>query len=248
MAKVLGNYNHVVFMNNDIIVPKGTFELLYHDLKFFPLVVPTTAMKGSGIPQQSFEAVHRIKSMFYEEFLMNPFNTQSIQDMLLVKRQHELKKRAQGLLHPHSKLTTIPSFRWFIYPRFNGFLFCINITGLSAKQIPYDEYTFFDPHNIMIHQEEYVTDRFYEKYITPVIEKYAFAYHYKSVTVRASYNPKNTDKRNDITFYHPDLQHNTTKVTSALLPIQDMIQREMSDHRTLFFNRRDVCCTLYKSL
>ena len=198
-------------MNNDIIVPAGTFELLYYDLQTFPLVVPITAAKGSGIPQQSIESVFNIGSLFYEDFLMNPFNTQSIQDMMLLQRQKELDRRRNGYIHPHSEHTTLPSFRWFIFPRFNGFLFCINITGLSAKNIPYDYYTFFDPHNIMIHQEEYITNRFFQEHITPVIEKYAFAYHYKSVTVRASHNSKKNDTRNDLSFYHPDAVHAEAK-------------------------------------
>lgn len=203
VAKLLKNYNHIVFMNNDIIVPRGTFELLYYDLKFFPLVVPTTAYKGSGIPQQSFEAVHKISNMFYEEFLMNPFNTPEIQRTMLQERSRELKERSTHIFKTHTT-TAIPSFRWYIYPRFNGFLFCINISAVSEKNIPYDEFTFFNPHDLMIHQEEHITDLFYERYITPVIEKYAFAYHYKSVTVAVAGRNQKIDKRENLSFYHTE--------------------------------------------
>jgi hypothetical protein len=57
--------------------------------------------------------------------------------------------------------------------------------------------------------------------LLPAVDKYTFVYHEKSVTVKAAHyiSGSNNETRNDISLYHPELQHRSEgSVPVAVFP------------------------------
>lgn len=71
-----------------------------------------------------------------------------------------------------------------------------------------------------VFQEDLLTARmFSQNLLLPVVNKYTFVYHEKSVTVKAAHyiSGSNNETRNDISLYHPELQEHTRQ-REAILP------------------------------
>lgn len=231
-------------MNNDVLIPRGSLNVLYDSMQYHEVVCPVTTLKGAGhhppqalvnnFPQYTFEdndsgILSNDNFRSYETFVDNPLNMQTIQDSLCRMRKIRtygkwFKKYSEDkmlhandfTIHSGVKRKTEKNRKgYFLYPKFNGFLFGINIEKLIAKQIPWDDYTFFDPSTVMVGQEDRLSTLLNKKGILPVIEPFAFMYHYKSVTVgkAKSLESNEQDRRDNLTHYHVDI---VDKLTSNI--------------------------------
>jgi hypothetical protein len=71
---------------------------------------------------------------------------------------------------------------WRSKPRFNGFLFGVNITGIIPAAFSHPK-ALFDPQGLMVGQEDRLTQAMTDAGLKPTIALGAFVYHFKSVTV-----------------------------------------------------------------
>jgi len=141
MVLSLNQYKYVIFANNDILIPIGSIENLYYALKKNVLVLPVTTYKGSG--HNPIQALSKQNTLISEEYISNPLNVQSIQNILL------------NHYPPIQQLKLIPSIveRSFVkLPKFNGFCFAMNISGIKHNKLEYDANNniLFRPDNIMV--------------------------------------------------------------------------------------------------
>ena len=154
-----------------------------------------------------------------EDYICNPNNVQIIQDAL-TKRVTEVASgkapiggkfdgekgskighdsmHASNLSIENRVLNSI----WKTKPRFNGFVFAINISGIQPAAFHYPS-VLFDPSGLIIGQEDKLIASMTELKLMPKISLGAFVYHFKSVTVKYTRNKKNQDAREDLSKYHP---------------------------------------------
>ena len=165
-----------------------------------------------------------------EDYVSNPNNVQIIQDALTKRVTENASEKdpiggkfdgVKGSIRGHdsmhiSKLSSsnrLLQSIWKTKPRFNGFVFAINITGIQPAA--YDHpYILFDPSGLIIGQEDKLIANMVKLNILPKISIGAFVYHFKSVTVKMTRNKKNEDGREDLSKYHPipSTGHQATKV------------------------------------
>lgn len=165
------------------------------------------------------------------EYIDNPRNAMTVQRSL-----QRLKSEA-----PSSLKWLEPSL-YRGAPRFNGFLFGVNLTGIRPAAFDHPHHL-FNASNLVVGQEDELAARMAVHGIVPKIAKAAFVYHFKSVTVQAAWNATirsfksvvdnvTFDRRDDIRLYHPELAglgDNTTDSTAlspARNPITPPILRE----------------------
>ena len=85
----------------------------------------------------------------------------------------------------------------------------------GIRPAAYDESNLFDPHTVMIDQEDRLALKMRGLSMTPVISKFMVAYHFKSFTVSRAAISKNgtltyklsdgNDSRENLSYYHPEL-------------------------------------------
>lgn len=156
--------------------------------------------------------------MDVEDYISNPNNVQIIQDALTKKvstRASEKDpiggkfdgekgtKRGHDSMHI-SKLSSsnhILQSIWKTKPRFNGFVFAINITGIQRAAYDHPS-VLFDPSGLIIGQEDKLIAKMINFDMMPKISIGAFVYHFKSITVKMTRNKKNEDGREDLSKYH----------------------------------------------
>ena len=180
-----------------------------------------------------------------EDYISNPNNVQFIQDALTkkVKAKASLKKPA-GANAMTKKMTGKPSKAdliaqqqkgnntvqasrlsrdnrmvkslWKKKPRFNGFVFAVNMTGIRAAAHNHP-LTLFDPSGLIIGQEDKLIADMEKLHFMPMISLGAFVYHFKSVTVKMTRNKKKEDTREDLSKYHTVLVNsgNSTNVVNG---------------------------------
>lgn len=160
-------------------------------------------------------------SVDIEDYVSNPNNVQLIQDALTRKVTRIKSEATSRNIHTQDKSQQYgyesmdPSLLsdsnhllnsvWKRKPRFNGFVFAINITGIQPAAYEYPLYL-FDPHGLIIGQEDKLIVDMTKHRMIPKISLGAFVYHFKSITVKMSRNKKNEDSREDLSKYHADLK------------------------------------------
>ena len=202
-------YSYVIFANNDALVPSGAIEMIQASLMsgqsdHVGLVVPLTSKKGAGHnPSQSLVETYASKFgpqniSFYEEFLCNPSNMNSIQSAL-----------SQIYRSQSSGTSELPVSVWDGKVKFNGFFFAINMEII--KVAAFDKENLFNTSNIIVGQEDCLVKRMISWGILPRICKYAFVYHHKSATVKSNNHSDSygnqvhfPETRNNLTLYHEE--------------------------------------------
>lgn len=89
--------------------------------------------------------------------------------------------------------------------KFNGFFFAVNLELIAPAA--FDDENLFDPGNIMVSQEDTLMHSMESLRLIPKICRYAFVYHFKSVTVKAANYVlgSRNETRNNLEMYHPEL-------------------------------------------
>lgn len=159
-------------------------------------------------------------SVDIEDYVSNPNNVQLIQDALTTKvtrvksgqTPRNVPAQVKGQHYGYESMD--PSLLsdtnhllksvWKRNPRFNGFVFAINITGIQPAAYKYPLHL-FDPSGLIIGQEDKLIVDMTKHGMVPKISLGAFVYHFKSITVKMSRNKKNEDGREDLSKYHSDL-------------------------------------------
>ena len=220
-------------------MPKGSLELLHAALKSHAVVVPTTSAKGAGHnPKQALSRVipaliqgsaksharyHRL-----DFYMTNPLAAQHIQDTLLRMRTRRLLSmyrsgNLEELRRPDFTIVSTQTRRHGeSIGRFNGFMFGVNLADVSRYGLAHDnsKYNLFDPKALMVGQENKLAYRMTKKGLYPVIEPYAFMFHFKSMTLKVFgvnakeevvHNNKTStvDVRNNVEFYHSTKQNHS---------------------------------------
>ena len=191
VAKELG-YRYVMFANNDVLVPPGTIDMMRKVLVDEALVVPLTTELGAGHnPAQSLMYSHNLAAR-KADYVDDPAHTEMIQAGL-----SKIYRRSSDHL--------VVS-KWMDRIKFNGFFFAVNIHEIATSA--YDKSNLFDPDAIMVDQEDRLMTRMTRNNKTPKICRFAFVFHFKSVTVKASnyVMGSKVETRNNLSFYHPELQ------------------------------------------
>jgi hypothetical protein len=171
-------------------------------------VVPLTTMKGAGHnPGQALVLALRM-TLDVEDYVLNPHNVQAVQNALTKKITEKNSRRVPyGGKFGGGKPINFESLQafklspenhvlrshWKNKPRFNGFVFAVNMTGVREFAHSYPN-LLFNPSNQIIGQE----DDFISKGVAPKISLGAFVFHFKSQTVKMSRNSKNEDTRGDM--------------------------------------------------
>jgi hypothetical protein len=159
-------------------------------------------------------------SVDIEDYVSNPNNVQLIQDALttkvtrvksgptsrIVPAQDKGQRYGYESMDPSllSDTNHLLKSVWKRNPRFNGFVFAINITGIRPAAYKYPLHL-FDPRGLIIGQEDKLIVDMTKHGMAPKISLGAFVYHFKSITVKMSRNKKNEDGREDLSKYHSDL-------------------------------------------
>ena len=78
----------------------------------------------------------------------------------------------------------------------------------KIKSSAYNGSHLFDPHNVMVEQEDTLMASMMKHKLSPKICKYLFVYHYKSVTVKAAGSTGRS--RNNLKFFHPEIATGTS--------------------------------------
>jgi hypothetical protein len=173
------------------------------------------------------------------DYIDNPINTKFIQDELTERFLGRINFPRQSTFFQPSLSVDEKSFKPIAIPsmddknriKFNGFCFAINVTGTKNLALPYSN--FFNNTLLMVGQEDDLAKRMQANNMIPMIAKFAFVYHYKSVTVSmaktvlrydnftgdllATHHPyisrNGFDNRENLSYYHPELQSSTNNQT-----------------------------------
>lgn len=122
---------------------------------------------------------------------------------------------------------------WKGKPRFNGFFFGVNLTGIRAAAYNYPS-QLFDDRLVMVGQEDSLCATMLHFGLVPVLTRAVFLFHFKSVTVAvAGHVPGQkrageADKRDNLTLYHPELSPNIPKqqidhMNETLKPLRSQV-------------------------
>ena len=202
-----------------------------------------------------------------EDYVSNPNNVQIIQDALTKRVTESASGKypiggkfdgVKGSILGHDSMHISKLSRsnrllqsiWKTKPRFNGFVFAINITGIHPAAYNHP-HVLFDPSGLIIGQEDKLIANMVKFNILPKISIGAFVYHFKSVTVKMTRNKKNEDGREDLSKYHPipsathqALQANKM-LTEMLLPLNAVANISTNSESTLnkvipYINYRNI--------
>lgn len=182
-------YKHIIFMNNDVLVPQGAIKEILKDIPFVPLLVPLSTLAGAGHnPSQSLIRAYNL-SKSHENYVRNPRNVQFIQNALTKKYIMQGGDRM------------VPS-TFNGQSKFNGFFFVVNILKSKDASFQYP-YLLFDNTSIIVGQEDSFVKQMKSFELLPYISLNTFCYHYKSVTISSGLNKKRPlsmkiDKKQDI--------------------------------------------------
>lgn len=155
---------------------------------------------------------HKIDNRF-DNYINSPRHASTIQKVLSQKYKDVLSSNESSM--------TISNSIFKGEPRFNGFFFAINMTNPAISRLAFHSpVAMFDTSSLMVGQEDSIAKRLQEnqnelqELIGPVIAKFAFLYHFKSVTVSAAATDKKNmkyyiingrDSRDNLRKYHPEL-------------------------------------------
>lgn len=230
-------YKYVFFINNDVLVPAKAIDYMRRELLHEALIVPMTTRKGAGHnPIQSLIDILGLDKKM-SDYINDPSIVEHIQSSIsnLFSRNLSLPRLVPSLFKG--------------YPRFNGFLFGVNITGI--REAAYDHpRLLFDDKLIMVDQEGDLVNRMVQLNTpTPKVALTAFIYHFKSVTVKKSgyiVGKPSFDKagkqidqseRDDLQHYHPEFVNSTVESNDKILNKLYKSLREASSSTFLSLSR-----------
>eukprot|EP01038_Epipyxis_sp_PR26KG_P010841 gene10841-14552_t len=188
-------YKHIIFTNNDVLVTSLSVKILNKELRTKALVVPLTSPRGAGHnPVQSIVTAYRLNPAM-SDYVYNFRFVDEIQ-LALARRS---KTNLTSLTMKTDMNDTMDGFDQFEEDmlsqtvasksggkfRFNGFLFGVNLALIKRAAYKYPQYL-FDPHNIMVGQEDSLMAKMRKYHIYPVIAKNVYIFHFKSVTIANS--------------------------------------------------------------
>eukprot|EP01038_Epipyxis_sp_PR26KG_P008893 gene8893-11996_t len=172
-ANAMG-YKYMMLTNNDVLLSPYTIKIIRDDLKKYPLVGPLTTPKGAGHnPTQSIITAFNL-SLPMSDYVYDFHNMEAIQQGLFNVRRNK-----------SSRIPHIVNSTYKQYIRFNGFCFAINLNIIKPAAISYPT-LLFNASNLMVGQEDGLVEKMVQNKLYPRIANTAFAYHFKSVTVRAA--------------------------------------------------------------
>ena len=209
LAVQLG-YKYIFFINNDVLVPATAIDNMRRELKNEVIIAPMTTRLGAGHnPVQSMIDVLGL-DIKMSDYVSDPSVVEIIQSSIL------------EFFNTNSSLPRLVPSTFKGVPRFNGFLFGVNISGIEPAAYSYPR-LLFDDKLVMIDQEGDLVDRMILlKMPTPKVSLTTFIYHFKSVTVKNSgyvIGKETFDKsgkkindleRNNLFHYHPEIVDNST--------------------------------------
>lgn len=150
----LGNYDHFILSNNDLIIPDQAIEELIRVNSAYTIAGPLSTKKGVGHqPLQDVRMHHNLDKDEYDYE-----NTNYIQSHILKNGKNSLK----------------------VVPHINGFIFAMN---RDIVKFELDESTLFDPKNINVGNESELCERV-NKNSEIAIALNSFIYHFKGVSFR----------------------------------------------------------------
>ena len=206
-------YKYIFFINNDVLVPATAIDNMRRELKNEVIIAPMTTRLGAGHnPIQSMVDVLGL-DIKMNDYINDPSVVESIQSSL------------SSHFHRNVSLPRLIPSTFKGRPRFNGFLFGVNVSGIKEAAYDYPR-LLFDDKLVMIHQEGDLVDRMTLLNMRiPKVSLTTFIYHFKSVTVKNSgyiVGKVNFDKktgrkvddleRNQLFHYHPEIVNNTANV------------------------------------
>eukprot|EP01031_Cornospumella_fuschlensis_P034176 gene34176-41370_t len=174
LAVALG-YAHVLFINNDVLVPPHALRLLHWSLAQHALVTPMTTERGAGHnPAQSLSRLLELPAAL-RSYADDPRNARALQSLLLAKFNLNLQAR------PNETCAAQPSQHQG-RPKFNGFCFGVNLRRIAPAAFARDA-LLFDPAQRIVGQEDSLVARMASQSLAPMVLPCAFLFHFKAATV-----------------------------------------------------------------